>query len=49
MKNKFILTLIYIIFFFNSNVLSEKNNEILKVGLLAQLSGQYNGLGNSIL
>ena len=49
MKNKFILTLIYIIFFFNSNVLSEKNNEILKVGLLAPLSGQYNGLGNSIL
>ena len=49
MKNKFILTLIYIIFFFNSNVLSEKNNEILKVGLLAPLSGQYDGLGNSIL
>ena len=49
MKNKFILTLIYIIFFFNSNVLSEENNKILKVGLLAPLSGQYKGLGNSIL
>ena len=49
MKNKFILTLIYIIFFFNSNLLSEENNKILKVGLLAPLSGSYSELGNSLL
>ena len=49
MKNKFILILIYIIFFFNSNVLSEENNKTLKVGLLAPLSGSYAKLGNSLL
>ena len=49
MKKKFIITLVYIIFFFNSNLLSEKNNEILKVGLLAPLSGEYSALGNSLL
>jgi len=48
MKNKFILTLIYIIFFFNSNLLSEEN-KILKVGLLAPLSGPYSELGNSLV
>jgi len=48
MKNKFILTLIYIIFFFNSNLLSEEN-KILKVGLLAPLSGPYSKLGNSLV
>ena len=49
MKNKFILSLIYIIFFFNSIVLSEENNKSLKIGLLAPLSGSYSELGNSIL
>ena len=49
MKNKFILTLIYIIFFFNSNITGEENNKILKVGLLAPLSGEYSELGNSLL
>ena len=49
MKNKFILTLIYIIIFFNSNLLSDENNKILKVGLLAPLSGVYSELGNSLL
>jgi len=48
MKNKFILALIYIIFFFNSNLLSEEN-KILKVGLLAPLSGPYSELGNSLV
>ena len=48
MKNKFILILIYIIFFFNSNLLSEEN-KILKVGLLAPLSGPYSELGNSLV
>ena len=49
MKNNFILTLIYITFFFNSNLLSEENNKILKVGLLAPLSGAYSELGNSLI
>ena len=48
MKNKVILALIYIIFFFNSNLLSEEN-KILKVGLLAPLSGPYSELGNSLV
>ena len=49
MKKKLILALIYIIFFFNFNLFSEENNKILKVGLLAPLSGSYNELGNSLL
>ena len=49
MKKRFILTLIYILIFFNSNLLSEENNKILKVGLLAPLSGSYSELGNSLL
>ena len=49
MKNKFILTLIYIIFFFNTNLLSQENNKTLKIGLLAPLSGTYSELGNSLL
>jgi ABC-type branched-subunit amino acid transport system substrate-binding protein len=49
MKKKIILSLIYIIFFFNSIVLSEENKKNLKIGLLAPLSGTYSELGNSIL
>ena len=49
MKNRFIIALIYIIFFFNSNLLSNENNKILKIGLLAPLSGLYSELGNSLL
>ncbi len=49
MKSKFILTIIYILFIFNSNVLSEENKKILKVGLLAPLSGPYSKIGNSLL
>jgi hypothetical protein len=49
MKNKFIFTLIYILIFFNSNLLSVENNKILKVGLLVPLSGVYSELGSSIL
>ena len=48
MKNWFILTLVYIIIFFNSNLLSEEN-KILKVGLLAPLSGAYSELGDSLV
>ena len=49
MKNKFFLSLFYIIIFFNSNLLSDEKNKILKVGLLAPLSGKYSELGNSLL
>ena len=49
MKNKFIITLIYIVFFFNSNLLTRENNSVLKVGLLAPLSGSYSELGNSLI
>ena len=49
MKNKFIIIITYILIFFNSNLLSNENNNILKVGLLAPLSGEYKELGNSLL
>ena len=49
MKNKFISILTYILIFFNSNLLGNENNNILKVGLLAPLSGEYKELGNSLL
>ena len=48
MKNKFITLITYILFFFNSNLLSNENN-VLKVGLLAPLSGEYRQLGESLL
>jgi ABC-type branched-subunit amino acid transport system substrate-binding protein len=40
---------ILIILFFNSNLLSNEENKILKIGLLAPLSGEYEELGNSLL
>ena len=49
MKNKFILVLIYIIFFFNFNLLSEENDKNLKIGLVAPLSGAYSELGSSLI
>jgi len=49
MKNKFITIITYILIFFNSNLLSNENNNILKVGLLAPLSGEYKELGDSLL
>ena len=49
MKNKIALILSYIIIFLNSHVLSEENDNNLKVGLLAPLSGQHKELGNSLL
>ncbi|MDB2353302.1 ABC transporter substrate-binding protein [Candidatus Pelagibacter bacterium] len=48
MKNK-ILLIFYLIFIFNSNLLSNENNNKLKVGLLAPLSGPYSEIGNSLL
>ena len=49
MKKKILVILSYIILFFNSNVLSNEENKILKIGLLAPLSGEYEELGNSLL
>ena len=49
MKKKFFITLFYIIFLFNSNLLSNDQNKILKVGLLAPLSGPYSEIGNSLI
>ncbi len=49
MKIKIFLTIFYIIFTLNSNLLSDENNKTLKVGLLAPLSGPYSEIGNSLL
>ena len=49
MKKKFIILLSYTLIFFNSNLFSNENNNILKIGLLAPLSGEYKDLGNSLL
>ncbi len=49
MKNKFLIIITYILIFFNSNLQSDENNTILKVGLLAPLSGEYKELGDSLL
>ena len=49
MKNKILVFLFYIIFVFNSNLLSSENSKMLKVGLLAPLSGPQSEIGNSLL
>ncbi len=49
MRNKIFLLLFYILFLFNSNLLSNDDNDKLKVGLLAPLSGPYSEIGNSLL
>jgi len=49
MKSKFLFLIFYIIFIFNSNLFSNENTKILKVGLLAPLSGPYSEIGNSLL
>ena len=49
MKSKIFLSIFYILFIFNSNLLSNENNKILKIGLLAPLSGPYSEIGNSLL
>ena len=49
MKSKIFLLLFYILFIFNSNLLSVEDNKTLKVGLLAPLSGPYSEIGNSLL
>ena len=49
MKIKILLSVFYIIFIFNSNLLSDENKKTLKVGLLAPLSGPYSEIGHSLL
>ena len=49
MKNKFIIIITYILIFFNSNLTGNEKNNVLKVGLLAPLSGEYKELGDSLL
>ena len=49
MRNKFITIVSYLLIFFNSNLFSNENNNALKIGLLAPLSGEYKELGNSLL
>ena len=49
MIKKLITIITYTLIFFNSNLYSDENNKILKVGLLAPLTGEYKDLGNSLL
>ena len=49
MKKKILTIITYILVFFNSNLLSNENNNVLKIGLLAPLSGEYKELGQSLL
>ena len=49
MKSKILLSIIYILFFLNSNLSSNENNKTLTVGLLAPLSGPYSEIGTSLL
>ena len=49
MKKIIIITISYILIFFNFNLLSKEANKTLKVGLIAPLTGEYEELGNSLL
>ncbi len=49
MLRKIYLIIFYILFIFNSNLLSSENSNTLKVGLLAPLSGPYSQIGYSLL
>ena len=49
MKSKIFISIFYILFIFNSNLLSDEDNKTLKVGLLAPLSGPYSEIGKSLL
>ncbi len=50
MKKYLVITLSYILLFFNTNSFSiEIKKNVLKVGLLAPFSGQYKDLGDSIM
>ena len=51
MKNTFKIILSYLLIVFNTYVLADQNNSanILKVGVLAPLSGEFKTLGETIL
>ena len=49
MRKIFIFVLFYTFSFFNTNLLSDEQQQTLKVGLLAPLTGEYKELGNSLM
>ena len=49
MNKKVLIILFYLIIFFNSNLCSDEDNNNLKIGLLAPLTGEYAELGKSLL
>ena len=49
MRKIFIFVLFYTFNFFNTNLLSNEQQQTLKVGLLAPLTGEYKELGNSLM
>ena len=49
MKKIVFISIFYILFVFNSNLLSNEDSKTLRVGLLAPLSGAYSEIGNSLL
>ncbi len=49
MKKKIFTIITYLLIFFNSNLFSNENNNVLKIGLLAPLTGEYEELGKSLL
>ena len=49
MKKKILFIITYLFIFFNSNISANNDNKVLKIGLLAPLSGEYKELGNSFL
>ena len=49
MKKKLLTILAYLTILFNTNLLCEEENKILKIGLIAPLTGELAELGNSLL
>ena len=49
MKKKVSIILTYLTIVFNTNLLCEEENKILKIGLIAPLTGELAELGNSLL
>ena len=49
MKKKLLIILTYLTILFNTNFLYGEENKILKIGLIAPLTGEFAELGNSLL
>ena len=49
MTKKILSIITYILIIFNSNLFSDENDSVLKIGLLAPLTGEYKELGKSLL